>query len=168
MKIPGKAILVIAVVVALAGALIYAQMSRRAAVDYNLDARQMELLVSEAFPPSQQQQLASNPEQKKQLAQRLKELLALAKVADEEGYAEREDVKSQIALQTDIALREVYQKKNPDAKVSDEEIAAYHQSHPTEWTSFLDANPQFKMNAAEGIKKEFGQIKLMADRARKE
>lgn len=172
MKIPGKVILTIAVVVALTLALISAQMWPTSSANYNLDAKRMELLVSEILPPAQQQQLASNPEQKQQLAKRLRELLAIAQVAEKEGYADREDVKSQIALQTDIALREAYEKKNPDVKVSDEEIAAYHQSHPNEWNAFLEANPQFKMNAqgaqGEGIKKEFGQIKLLADRARKE
>ena len=172
MKISGKVILTIAVVVALALALIIGQATQNTTRSYKLDARQMELLVSEVLPPAQQQQLASNPEQKKQLAQRLKELLAIAQLAEAEGFAEREDVKSQIALQTDIALREAYEKKNPDVKVTDEEVAAYHQSHPAEWNAFLEANPQFKMNAqgpqGEGIKKEFGQIKLLADRARKE
>jgi peptidyl-prolyl cis-trans isomerase C len=172
MKTQGKVILTVAVVVALALALISAQVWPTRSANYNLDAKQMELLVSEILPPAQQQQLAANPEQKKQLAQRLRELLAIAQVAEMEGFAEREDVKSQIALQSDIALRETYEKKNPDAKVTDEEVAAYHQSHPTEWNAFLDANPQFKTNAqgaqGEGIKKEFGQIKLLADRARQE
>ena len=172
MKTPVKVGLTVAVVVALALALIYAQMSPTRSADYNLDAKKMELLVSEILPPTQQQQLASNPDQKKQLAQRLKELLAIAQVAEREGFADRDDVKSQITLQTDLALREAYEKKNPDVKITDEEVSAYHQSHPTEWNAFLEANPQFKANAqgqqGEGIKKEFGQIKLLADRARKD
>jgi parvulin-like peptidyl-prolyl isomerase len=93
-------------------------------------------------------------------------------VAEREGFADHDDVKSQIALQTDLALREAYEKKNPDVKVTDEEVSAYHQAHPAEWNAFLEANPQFKANAqgqqGEGIKKEFGQIKLLADRARKD
>ena len=89
MKISGKVILTIAVVVALALALIYAQVTPNRAASYKLDARQMELLVSEVLPPAQQQQLASNPEQKKQLALRLKELLAIAQLAEAEGFGKR-------------------------------------------------------------------------------
>jgi parvulin-like peptidyl-prolyl isomerase len=172
MKTPVKVGLTVAVVLALVGALFYAQLSPTRSADYNLDTKEMELLVSEILPPTQQQQLASNPDQKKQLAQRLKELLAIAQVAEREGFADHDDVKSQIALQTDLALREAYEKKNPDVKVTDEEVSAYHQAHPAEWNAFLEANPQFKANAqgqqGEGIKKEFGQIKLLADRARKD
>jgi peptidyl-prolyl cis-trans isomerase C len=172
MKIPGKAIAAIAVVALLAGALIWAQSSSTKPKAVKLTAKDMEVFVAEVLPPSQQQQLASSPDQKKELVKTLKTLFALAQVAEEKGYATHADVKSQIDLQTAIALRQVYEKKNPGVKATDEEVNAYHQAHPNEWNEFLEANPSFKMQAqgaqGEGIKKEFGEIKVIAERARKE
>jgi parvulin-like peptidyl-prolyl isomerase len=131
----------------------------------------MEILVSEIIPPGQQQQLASDGEQRKKLAQEFKKVFSLAQVAEQEGFAQHPDVKSAIDIQTDVVLRDAWEKKNAGVAVTDEEVAAYHQAHPNEWTSFLDVKPQFKPQAqgaqGEGIKKEFGQIKLLAERARK-
>lgn len=172
MRTPGKAIAAIIVVVLLAGALVMAQLTSSKPKSINLSAQQMSLLVKELLPPPQQQQLASDPEKRKAFAKQIKELLAIAQAAEREGLAQTEDVKSQIDLQTSLALRDAYEKKNPGAPPTDEEINAYYQAHPNEWDSFLNANPQFKQQAqgpqGEGIKKEFGQIKLLAERARRE
>ena len=172
MKLSPKAIFAIAIVGLLAAALLFSQYnsSRSSSSSYNLSARDMELLVSEVMPPQQQQQLASSPEQKQQLAKRLKELLALAQEAERNGFADKADVQSQVALQTDLALRDVFEKKNPGTKVEEEEMTKYLADHPTEFEQFLDANPQFKMQAqgpqAEGMKKEYAQIKVLAARAK--
>jgi parvulin-like peptidyl-prolyl isomerase len=172
MKLSGKAIVAIVIVVLLAATLLLVQQNASGTKTVKMSAHDMQVFVSEVLPPAQQQQLASSEEQRKQLAKRLKELLSLAQVAEQEGMATLPDVKSQIDLQTDLALREAYEKKNASVTVSDEEVASYHLSHPNEWNQFLDANPQFKSQAqgpgGEGIKKEFGQIKLLAERARKD
>ena len=174
MKLSPKAIFAIAIVAVLAAALLFSQYSssRSSSATYNLSARDMELLVGEVMPPQQQQQLATSPEQKQQLAKRLKELLALAQEAERNGFADKADVQSQMALQTDLALRDVYEKKNPGTKVEDEETNKYLADNPNEFNQFLEANPQFKMQAqgpqAEGMKKEFAQIKLLAARAKAE
>ncbi|HXG64135.1 MAG TPA: peptidylprolyl isomerase [Blastocatellia bacterium] len=163
----------IAVVVLLAGGLLFAQWNASPkAGAIKLTAQDMEVLVNDIFPPGQAQQLASNPEQKKDLANRLKEMFALAQVAEQEGYASKPEVQSQIALQSDLTLQDVYQKRNPDAKATDEEVEAYYKANPDAFDKFLDLNPQYKAQAqgpqGESIKKEFGQIKVVADRARKE
>jgi parvulin-like peptidyl-prolyl isomerase len=175
MKISGKAILAIAVVAILAALLFFSQYNSSSSSStraYNLSAQDMEVLVGEIMPPPQQQALASSPEQKQTLAKRLRELLALAQVAEQKGFAEKPDVQSQINLQTDLALRDAFDKKNPGVKLEDEEINKYLADNPQEFDSFLNANPQFKTQAegpqAEGMKKEFAQIKVLAARARQQ
>ena len=172
MKLSGKVIAVVVVVIMLGGFLVMVQQTGSRPPSYSLTAHDMEVLVNEVLPPGQQQQLAGDEEQRKQLAKRLKELLSLAQVAEQEGFLQQADVKSQIDIQTDLVLREAWEKKNPGVTITDEEIAAYHQGHPNAWTAFLDANPQYKTQAqgpqGDGIKKEFGQIKLLAERARKD
>ena len=171
MKLSGRVIAMIAVVVLLGGFGLIAQWACSAPAQYKLTAHDMEVLVSEIIPPGQQQQLASDGEQRKKLAQEFKKVFSLAQAAEQEGFAQHPDVKSAIDIQTDVVLRDAWEKKNAGVAVTDEEVAAYHQSHPNEWTSFLDVNPQFKTQAqgaqGEGIKKEFGQIKMLAERARK-
>jgi len=174
--VSGRVIAAILVVVALAGTMIWAQISplsnRGELNSVKFDAKRMELLVSELLPPQQQQVLASNPEQKKTLVKTLKQILAVAQQAEKEGYANRPEVQSKIAIQNDFALREAYEKKNPGVKVSDEEINAYNQAHPEEFNKLIESEPQFKAQAqgpaAEQMKKEFGQIKVIAEKARAE
>jgi peptidyl-prolyl cis-trans isomerase C len=171
MKLSGRVIAMIGVVVLLGGFGLIAQWACSAPAQYKLTAHEMEVLVGEIIPPGQQQQLASDGEQRKKLAQEFKKILSLAQVAEQEGFAQHPDVKSAIDIQTDVVLRDAWEKKNAGVAITDEEVAAYHQAHPNEWTSFLEVNPQFKPQAqgpqGEGIKKEFGQIKLVAERARK-
>ncbi|HEV8482982.1 MAG TPA: peptidylprolyl isomerase [Blastocatellia bacterium] len=171
MKLSGRVIVMICVVVMLGGFGLIAQWACSTPPQYKLTAHDMEILVGEIIPPGQQQQLASDGEQRKKLAKEFKKVFSLAQVAEREGFAEHPDIKSQIDIDTDVVLRDAWEKKNAGATVTDEEVAAYHQAHPNEWTSFLDVNPQFKTQAqgpqGEGIKKEFGQIKLLAERARK-
>jgi peptidyl-prolyl cis-trans isomerase C len=174
MKISGKAILAIAVVAILAALLFFSQYNSSSSNSrsYNLSAHDMEILVGEILPPPQQQALATSAEQKQTLAKRLKELLALAQVAEQNGFAEKPEIQSQISLQTDLALRDSFDKKNPGVKLEDAEINKYLTDNPQEFDNFLKANPQFKQQAegpqAEGMKKEFAQIKVLATRARQQ
>jgi peptidyl-prolyl cis-trans isomerase C len=174
MKISGKAILAIAVVAILAALLFFSQYNSSSSNSrsYNLSAADMEILVGEILPPPQQQALATSAEQKQTLAKRLKELLALAQVAEQNGFAEKPEIQSQINLQTDLALRDSFDKKNPGVKLEDAEINKYLTDNPQEFDNFLKANPQFKQQAegpqAEGMKKEFAQIKVLATRARQQ
>lgn len=172
MNTSGKAIAAIVVVILLAGALILAQFRSSQPKSIKLSAEQMSLLVKELLPPPQQQQLASDPEKRKAFAKQIRELLALGQAAEGKEFGQTEEIRSQIELQTNLALRDAYEKKNPGPPPTDEEVNAYYQAHPNEWEAFLSANPQFRQQASgaqgEGIKKEFGQIKLLAERARRE
>jgi dipeptidyl aminopeptidase/acylaminoacyl peptidase len=139
---------------------------------YNLSAHEMEILVGEIMPPPQVQALASNPEQKKDFIKQLKEVLSVAQYAEQNGYADKPEVQTQLALQTDLVLQDSYSKKNPSVKVEDEEINKYLTDHPNGFEQLINSNPQLKAQAqgpqAEGIKKEFAQIKVLAARARQE
>lgn len=176
MKLSGKAIAAIVVVAALAaGGLLaqkYSTSSGSSSPSYNLSAHDMEILVGEIMPPPQLQALAANPEQKKDFVKQLKEVLSVAQYAEQNGYAEKPDVQTQLALQTDLVLQDSYSKKNPTVKVEDDEINKYLTDHPNEFEQLINSNPQLKAQAqgpqAEGIKKEFAQIKLLAARARQE
>ena len=132
MKLSGRVIAMIAVVVLLGGFGLIAQWACSAPAQYKLTAHEMEVLVSEIIPPGQQQQLASDGEQRKKLAQEFKKVFSLAQAAEQEGFAQHPDVKSAIDIQTDVVLRDAWEKKNAGVAVTDEEVAAYHQSHPNE------------------------------------
>jgi parvulin-like peptidyl-prolyl isomerase len=69
-------------------------------------------------------------------------------------------------------LNNAYRKKNADAKASDEEVNAYHLAHPKDFDDFLQGNPRFQQQAQgpqrDELKKQYGEFKVIADRARKE
>lgn len=170
--VSGKVIAVIAVVVLLGIGGIFLQNSSTSAKTVKLTPHDMELIFQELLPPQKQQQVAADPEEKKKLVAEIKKLLAVAQVAEQEGYAQHADLQTQLAFQQDIALNNAYRKKYPDQKVSDEEINAYHQAHPKDFDDFLQSNPRFQQQAQgpqrEELKKQFGEFKVIAERARKE
>jgi parvulin-like peptidyl-prolyl isomerase len=167
MKLPGKAIAAIAVVAMLGGAAIFMQNSSSTAQTIKMTSRDLELIANELMPPQQRARLASDPEAKKNFLKSIKTIFALGQIAEQEDFDERPETKNQIAFQIDLVLSQAYKKKNPDTDVSEEEGNSYAQAHPNEWNDFLEANPRFKQQAEE-IKKEFLQIKVMAERARRE
>lgn len=69
-------------------------------------------------------------------------------------------------------LNNAYRKKNSDAKASDEEVNAYHQAHPKDFDDFLQSNPRFQEQAQgpkrDELKRQYGEFKVIAARARKE
>jgi DNA uptake protein ComE-like DNA-binding protein len=139
---------------------------------YDLTRQDMEVLFQEMMPPDKQQEIATNPEEKKKLIDQIKKLLAVAQAADEEGYSQRPEVKAQTELQTDLQLNQAYRKNHPEMIVSDDQINAYHQSHPSDFDNFLQSNLQFQQRAQgpqrEQFRKQYGEFKIVADLARKE
>lgn len=171
MTLPTKVIASIVVLVAVASALLFVQHSSSKAKTVRLTQHDMEVIFQEMLPPQKQQQIASDPEEKKKFVADVKNLLAIAQVAEQEGYAKRPELQMQLSIQADVALNEAYQKNNPDAKVTDEEIAAYYQAHPKDFDDYLRANP--KAQEVQGpqrddLKKRFGEFRVMAERARKQ
>jgi peptidyl-prolyl cis-trans isomerase C len=170
--ISGKVIAAIMVVVLLGIGGLFVQYSSSSPKTVKLTARDMQLIFQELVPPQQQQQISSDPEEKKKLVADIRKLLAVAQVAEQEGYAEHADLKTQLSFQTDRALNDAYRKKNPDVKVPDDEINAFYASHPKEFDDFLQSNPRAAQQAQgpqrDELKKQLGEFKVIAERARKE
>ena len=107
-NLSAKVIVVILVLVFLAGTFFLVQQSSSKPRSYNLSKQDMQVLFQEMVPPDKQQEIASNPEEKKKLIDQIKKLLAVAQVADEEGYSQRPEVKAQTEFQTDLHLNQAY------------------------------------------------------------
>jgi peptidyl-prolyl cis-trans isomerase C len=170
MKVSAKVLVVIAVIVAVAGAALIAQRASSSAPrSSNLSAADMEMLVPEILPPEAQAQYAK-PEQKKELVKQLRHVLAIADLAEREGYAKRPDVKTQIALMADSRLARAYATKNPDKSVGEEELKSYIDTHEGEINGYLDANPRLKKEIEgaqlDSFKQTYARIRLMANKAR--
>jgi peptidyl-prolyl cis-trans isomerase C len=172
MKLSIKVIAMMLLLGMLASGLLFVQCSSSSPKTVKLTARDMQLIFQELVPPQQQQQIASDPEERKKLVADIKKLLAVAHVAEQEGYAEHAELKTQLAFQLDKALNDAYRKKNPDAKVADDEINAYYASHPKDFDDFLQGNPRAAQQAQgpqrEELKKQLGEFRVIAERARKE
>jgi peptidyl-prolyl cis-trans isomerase C len=171
MKSSTKVIVVVAVVAALALGGLWAQNSSSSSKAIKLSGHDMGLIVGDNVPPEQQQQFESDPEQKKQVAKRIKQVLAVGQFAEAEGYARRPDVQLQVALQQDLVLAGAYNKKFPNENASDEDIAAFYAANPSEFDNFISSNPRFQQAQGpqrESLKKQYGEIKVLSTRARKE
>lgn len=172
MKLSIKVIAMMLLLGMLASGLLFVQCSSSSPKTVKLTAHDMQIIFQELVPPQQQQQIASDPEERKKLVADIKKLLAIAQVAEQEGYAEHTELKTQLSFQLDRALNDAYRKKNPDAKVPDEEINAYYASHPKDFDDFLQGNPRAAQQAQgpqrDELKKQLGEFKVVAERARKE
>jgi peptidyl-prolyl cis-trans isomerase C len=171
MTLPTKVIASIVVLVVVASALLFVQHSSSKAKTVRLTPHDMEVIFREMLRPQEQQQIASDPEEKKKLATQVKKVLAVAQVAEQEGYAQRPELQMQLSLQADDALNEAYRKNNPDVKVTDEEITAYFQSHPRDFEDYLRANAKAQETQGpqrDDLRKRFGEFRVIAERARKE
>lgn len=137
-----------------------------------LTAHDMQIIFQDLMPPQKQQQISSDPKEKKKLVSDIKMLLAVAQVAEQQGYAERPDIKSQLSFQADLDLTNAYRKKNADAKASDQEVNAYHLANPKDFDDFLQSNPRFQEQAQglqkDELKKQYGEFKVIAERARRD
>jgi peptidyl-prolyl cis-trans isomerase C len=172
MKLSTKVIAMMVLLGTLASGLLFVQCSSSSPKTVKLTAQDMQLIFQELLPPQQQQQIASNPEERKKLVADIRKLLAVAQVAEQEGYAEQAELKGQLSFSVDRALNDAYKKKNPDAKVTDEEINAYYATHPKEFDDFLQSNPRAAQQAQgpqkDELKKQLGEFKVLAERARNE
>ena len=172
MRLPAKVIVAILVVFTVAGGGLWNQSCTSGPKAVKLTAHDMQLVFQEMLPPAKQQEIAASPEEKKKLVDELRKLLALAQVAEQEGYLQRPEVASQVAFRSDMALYRAYRKNNPDVQVADDEINAYHAAHPKDFEDFVIATPQMQQQAQgaqrDEIKKQYGEFKVLAERARKD
>jgi len=171
MKLSGKVIATIAIVVALACIVLWAQRSLSRPARINLSSKDMEALVGK-FSPDQVRQLTSNPAQKQTFVDDIKKTLAVGAVAEAAGYADRPAVRSSITFQTDLLLATQYQQKNSNVKVGDDEIAKFNQANPQAFDEFIQNTPRFQQQAAgpqrEQLRRAFAELKLLAGRAKAE
>ena len=170
MKVPAKVLVVIAVIVAVAVAALIAQRASSSAPrSSDLSAADMEMLIPEILPPEAQAQYAK-PEQKKELVKQLRHVLAIAQIAEREGYGKRPEVKTQMELMADSRLARAYATKNPDKTITEDEMKSYIDSHAGEIDAYLEANPRLKKEVEgaqlDSFKQTYARIRLMAGKAR--
>jgi parvulin-like peptidyl-prolyl isomerase len=172
MKTPTKVIAAIVLLGVIVGALLFAQYEFSSPKTVKLSKHDMEVLFQDLLPPQVQQMIAANPEEKKKLVEEVKKIFAIAQVAEREGYDKRPEVEKELSFRGDMSLNQAYRKKNPELKVSDEQVNAYYQAHPNEFDSFINSDPRLAQQAQgprrEEIKKQFGEFKVVADLARKD
>jgi peptidyl-prolyl cis-trans isomerase C len=171
MNLSIKVIATILLLGVLASSLLLVQCSSSTPKIVKLTKHDMEVIFQEILPPQQQQQIASDPEEKKRIVAEIKKLLAIAQVAEEEGYSQHQDLQAQLSFQQDRALNEAYKAKNPEARVTDEEINTYHQTHPKDFDDYVQSDPraqQAQGQQREELKKRLGEFKVIAERARKD
>jgi parvulin-like peptidyl-prolyl isomerase len=78
-------------------------------------------LITESCWPAGRARLASSPEERKKMADQLRELLALAHEAREKGVADRPEVKRQLDVMKMLVVAQMYMKKQRDANAKPED-----------------------------------------------
>jgi parvulin-like peptidyl-prolyl isomerase len=171
MKLPGKVIATLVVLIVLAGGVLWAQRSSSGPARINLSTKDMELWVSK-FTPDQMRQLVSSPSQKQTFVDDVKKTLAVGAAAEAAGYGERPAIDSQLRFRSDLVIANQYRQKFPDAKVADDEITRFNQANPQAFDDFVQNNQDFQQQAAgpqrEQLKKAFAEMKVLAGRGRAE
>jgi parvulin-like peptidyl-prolyl isomerase len=90
-------------------------------------------LIAEGLSPMDRLKLSGSPEERKKLAQDIKEMLAVAEEAREKGYTDKPEVKRQLEAMRTVVIAQTYVKKQRDAKSEDwkpkpEEIEAFNKN----------------------------------------
>src|ERR671912_1204840 len=131
LKATTKALIAAAVAVAASVGLIIWQAKHGGwAHSANLTAADMSL-IAEGQPPQVRAQLASDPERRKEMAQNMRELLALSEEARARGVADRPEIKRQLELTREFVLFQTYVQKQreageqPNQLAPEEEVKAY-------------------------------------------
>lgn len=131
LKATTKALIAAAVAVAASVGLIFWQAKHGgSAHSANLTPEEMSL-IAEGQPPQVRAQLASDPAQRKEMAQNLRELLALSEEARAHGVADRPEIKRQLELTREFVLFQTYVQKQREAGqqpaqlAPEEEVKAY-------------------------------------------
>ncbi|HZB46456.1 MAG TPA: peptidylprolyl isomerase, partial [Pyrinomonadaceae bacterium] len=131
MKATTKALIAAAIAVAASFGLIYWQWKHGStAHSANLTAADMSL-IAEGQPPQVRAQLASDPARRKEMAQNMRELLALSEEARARGVADRPEIKRQLELTREFVLFQTYVQKQreagqqPTQLAPEEEVKAY-------------------------------------------
>jgi parvulin-like peptidyl-prolyl isomerase len=171
MGISKKIVIVILLVLMAASALLWTQWRASTPRTVRLTPHDVELVYQELLPPDRQKEIAASQEEKKKFVADLKQLLALAQLAESEGFADRAEIQPQVVLNRDMVLASAYRKKYPDAKASEEEISQYTVAHPKDFDDFMQNNPRAQQAQGaqrEALRKQFTDLKVLAGKAQKE
>lgn len=103
------------------GAVVWKARAEKNDVEKKISAQDMELLAGD-FPPRARAQLAASPEERKNFANDLKQLISVATEASAAGYANHEDVRTTLGLQRAFVLQQVYQQKHKDTPPNQDEL----------------------------------------------
>ena len=143
-----KAWIAAALAVVFSVGLIFWQVKARRAEATNLTAEDMATIVAD-FPPRDRARLASDEKARKDLADNLKILLALAEEARMKGFANNPEVKQQTAMMRAQVISEGYFKSQGSsaANISDSEIEEFfkqpaNQQKLNELLKLIKQNPQ--------------------------
>jgi parvulin-like peptidyl-prolyl isomerase len=121
-----KALIVAAIAIAAAGGLLFWQLKGRGHGGMtNVSAEDMTQIVKTMMPPQQLAALASNEEERKDIAKQFRQLLAIAADARAAGIADTPEMKRQLDLVRTFVLAQVYAKKKQEegAKSQDEIVS---------------------------------------------
>lgn len=134
MKATTKALIAVLVAVAASVGLIVwqARHSRASAALTTLTAEDMSL-IAESLQPADRAKLASSPEERKKLADDIKQILAVAQEAREKGVADRPEVKRQLEAMKMLVVAQMYVKKQRDSNAKPED----YRPKPEEVDAFL-------------------------------
>jgi parvulin-like peptidyl-prolyl isomerase len=132
LKATTKAIIAALIAVAASVGIIFWQAKHsRAAALTSLTPDDMSL-IADSLSPTDRMRLASSPEERKKLADDIKQILAVAAEAREKGVADRPEVKRQLEAMKMLVVAQMYVKKQRDANAKpedyrpkQEEIEAY-------------------------------------------
>ncbi|MDW8256272.1 MAG: peptidylprolyl isomerase [Acidobacteriota bacterium] len=168
MKLPTRILWFIALVVGIGATAIFVQ---RRLVDRppltHLSAADLETLL-EGMPESRRA-FFSTPEGRRQLADQIRQALAMAQEARRLGLLGRTEIAAQVEIQKISILASAYRDRHPDAEVSEEEIERFFRTNPMALDYVLAANPQLSRGALnEQVRHQYGELVLLAERARKE
>ena len=109
-----KALIAASVALVFAVGLIAWQAQARRSSAINLSSEDMKL-IAESLPPQQRAQLASNEVARKEFAEDLRQLLAVAEEAKAAGVAERPEIKRQLELNRAQIIAQTYAEKQQSA-----------------------------------------------------
>lgn len=89
--------------------------------------------IAEGLSPMDRLKLSGSPEERKKLAQDIKEMLAVAEEAREKGYTDKPEVKRQLDAMRTVVVAQSYVKKQREAKSEDwrpkpEEVEAFNKN----------------------------------------
>ncbi len=168
MKRPSRTWWLIALVLGLGAAalLVQRRLADRPPLTH-LSAADLETLL-EGMPESRRA-FFSTPEGRRQLADQLRQALAMAQEARRLGLLGRTEVAAQLELQKISILASAYRDRHPEAEISDQEIERFFRTNPMALDQVFAANPQLSRSALnEQVRRQYGELVLLAERARKE